>query len=164
LGLTALIGRAEFVHQTRPRWRFAVQGYDPRDILRGRYLNLQYDFNRAGPDTCAEWDAYGDPPQPEAWPPYNPQCCLCLTRTNPEGINPQVRAVSCEEAPRCDGWMRTEDVHPPVQFFIPEERAYELEQALRDHDAALEVVIDPNGHPSLTELYLDGIPWRERLE
>jgi uncharacterized membrane-anchored protein len=147
LGLAGLVGRAELVHQTRPRWRFRVQGYDPRDILRGHYLDLRYDFNRAGRDTCSD----------------EPDCCLCLTQIHPEGIDPEVRAVACDEAKLCDGWVLAGDMQPPIRYFIPEQRATELEQALRDSDAALEVVVDSAGHPSLTELYLDGLPWRERL-
>lgn len=159
LGLVAMIGRAEFVQQTRPRWRFDVEGYDPRDILRGRYLNLRYDFVRRGPDTCGVATPQG---------PFADRldygCCLCLHRTDPDGVNPEVRQTSCEEAQRtCDGWIRSEDMQPPIEYFIPEERAPQLEAALQDRNAAIELVVDPDGHPALVELYLDGLPWREAL-
>ncbi len=158
LGVLVLVGRAEYVQQTRPHWQFAVKGYDPRDVLRGQYLNLSYVFRHSGADTCGELE-------PEApWEAVASNCCLCLTRTDSRGIDPHVRQVTCDEARSCDGWIRAEAMLPPIQYFVPEDRALDLERALQTHDAAIELVVDENGLPALVELHLGGRPWREALE
>jgi uncharacterized membrane-anchored protein len=159
LGLVALIGRAEFVHRTRPHWEFRVTGYDPRDILRGHFLNLRYDLDRSGTDTCGSGEATWPLDERLDW-----GCCLCLTQTDGDRRNPEVRQMDCDQAEAtCDGWIRSGDMQPPIEYFIPEDRALELEAALRDREASIELVVDPEGHPALVELYLDGVPWRDAL-
>lgn len=160
LGLGVLVARAEYVVATRPHWHFEVEGYDPRDLLHGRYLQLRYRFNRVGEDTCRDPFGY-EQPRPaddgEFDVQLEPGCCLCLTRTHPEGIDPEVRQVSCDEARSCDGWMRSEAALPPVRYFVPEARALELERALQSGGALLEVVIDPEGQPSMVDLELASV-------
>ena len=63
----------------------------------------------------------------------------------------------------CRGWLRSEAVLPPMRYFVPEERAAELEQALRDSDAAIDLTCGPDGQPVIGDLYLDGVPWLEAV-
>ena len=41
---------------TNHEWRIKVRGYDPRDILRGRYIEFRYDFG----DTITTKEIDGD--------------------------------------------------------------------------------------------------------
>jgi hypothetical protein len=151
MGLLVLIGRAEFAIRGRDTWQIAIEGYDPRDLLHGHYLQYRYRFNWQGEDRCG---LDGDVARPER------DCCLCLTRSTPRGIDPPVHAVACDEAPACDGWLRSDRVAPPLRYFVPEQRARDLELALREREAALELTCGPEGEPAILELYLDGQPWR----
>ncbi len=152
LGLLALIGRAEYAVRHGPTWVIAIEGYDPRDLLHGHYLRYRYAFSFQGEDTC------GTPSS------LDPACCLCLTRTSADGRNPAVRQVWCSEADDvCDGVLRVEDVQPQQRYYVPEDRALELEEALRTRGAALELTIGPDGRPAVRDLLLEGRPWREVL-
>lgn len=155
LGLLALIGRAEVAVRSGPTWQIAIEGYDPRDLLHGRYLRYRYRFNWQGPDTC------GEPAGEEASRKPDRQCCLCLSRDNREGIDPPVSQVWCDDVDQCDGWLRAESVAGGQRYFVPEDRARELEDALRERDAALELTCGPNGEPAIRDLLLDGRPWRD---
>jgi hypothetical protein len=153
VGLLVLVGRAEWAVRSGPSWHVAISGYDPRDLLHGHYLRYRFDFTWAGESTCG----------PEEGKALTDGCCLCLTRTNERGIDPTVRQVSCDTARQCDGWLRSETVRPPLRHFVPEDRARELELALAERQASLELVCTPAGKPAIRELYLDGRPWREAL-
>ncbi len=155
LGLSVLIARAEFGAHFGPSWQISINGYGPRDGLHGRFLTYQYAFEWQGPHSC------GSSPQPN--PPLDPKCCLCLTRTDRDGINPLVRQVECHEAEACDGMLAASSVQGSQRYFVPEDRARELEGALRERNASLKLTCGPNGRPAIHDLYLDGQPWREVL-
>lgn len=156
VGLLFLVGRAEFAARSGPTWHIPIEGYDPRDLLHGRYLQYQFSFNWQGHSDCGGKVRGGQPDLDAA-------CCLCLTRTNDLGIDPPVRQLSCDEAKRCDGWLSTATVQPPLRYFVPEDRARELETALGEREASLELKGGPSGSPAILELYLDGTPWRQQL-
>ena len=145
VGLLVLVGKAEFAAHSGPTWHIPIEGYDPRDLLHGRYLQYQFRFNWQGKSDCGGQVTVGQPV-------LDPDCCLCLTRTNELGIDPAVRQVSCDEAERCDGWLRTEAVEPPLRYFVPEDRAPALEEALFEREASLELRCGPNGTPAIIEL------------
>lgn len=155
LGLMLLMARAEFAIRSGPTWQVSIEGYDPRDLLHGRYLRFRYRLNWQGPDTCGE----GDRDEDERT--LDRGCCLCLTRDNREGVDPPVRQVWCDDVDSCDGWLRADSVAGGQRYFVPEDRARELEAALRDRDAALELTCGPNGDPAIRDLLLDGRPWRD---
>lgn len=157
LGLIVLILRAQFTIASAPTWRIPIEGYDPRDLLAGQYLQYRFRFNWGSEHECGSGD--------EASPWLDHGCCLCLQRADPLGIDPEVTRVSCDSPPaRCDGVLEAAAVRPPLRYFIPEARATDLENALRTRAAALELVINPERAPAIVELYLDGRPWREVLQ
>lgn len=153
-GLLVLVGRAELAVRSGPSWQVAIEGYDPRDLLHGRYLQYQFDFNWQGQDTCG---FSGSTRSPSAG------CCLCLTRTQPTGIGPAARQVDCASVEGCDGWLQSDDVLPPLRFFVPEARATELERALAERAASMEFACTRAGKVAIRDLYLDGRPWRDAL-
>lgn len=172
LGLAGLIVRAEVKVRLGVEWLIGIEGYDPRDLLSGHFLRYRYAFNWDGADECGDQgreDASG-------WPSWRPpgrsairesaataSCCVCLTRRG-EGLKePSARLVSCEEAVSCDGSLRAADVTGPQKYFVPEDRAMELDRALRGREAALVLSIRRDSAPAVKELYLDGKPWREAL-
>lgn len=157
VGLLLLVARAEYAVRSGDSWLIPITGYDPRDLLYGRFLRYQYKFNWQGYDSCrSTW--MEDEHQ------LSPGCCLCLKRSNEQGFDPPVRQVQCEQAQKsCDGWLRSEAVMPPLEYFVPEDRALDLENELRTRAAALKLTCGPDGAPAISDLYLDGRPWREAL-
>lgn len=156
LGLAALVGRAEYATRNGPVWTIPIEGYDPRDLLHGQYLQYGYRLRWQGNDTCGA--------RPYGGHELAPGCCLCLTRDGATGYDPFVRQVECSSAPGiCEGTLRAETMQPPQRWFVPEDRAQALESALRAHDAAIELAVSPSGEPAVRELLLDRRPWRDVL-
>jgi uncharacterized membrane-anchored protein len=152
LGLIALIGRSEYAVRHGPTWAIPIEGYDPRDLLHGHYLQYRYQFKWQGEDTCGV--------RSTTERDLEPVCCLCLTRDRPDGFDPAVRQIWCEDAEAtCDGVLRVESVIPPLRYYVPEDRAFALEEALRTRGAALELRISPEAQPAIRGLLLDGRPW-----
>ncbi len=155
LGLAALVGRAEYAGSHGRTWTIPIDGYDPRDLLHGQYLQYRYRLHWDGRDTC------GATPNGVREPV--PGCCLCLSRSDDDGYDPWVRQVTCDQTDGCEGTLRAETLLPPLRYFVDEERAEDLEAALRDREAALELTVTPQGEPAVRELMLDRLPWREVL-
>lgn len=152
VGLLVMVGQAELGRQSGETWRIPIGGFDPRDLLHGRYLRYQFQFDWRDTSTC------GTATRPD------PDCCLCLGRSSSGGSNPSVRQVSCQEARQCDDWLRAGPLRPPLRYFVPEDRALALENALRERAAAIDVQRGVGGQPAIGMLYLDGRPWREALD
>jgi uncharacterized membrane-anchored protein len=168
IGLLGLVARSEWSVRTGSVWIIPIQGFDPRDLLHGRYLMYAYAFNWQGHNECGT--SAGQPrlpgPRPDpsavgAGPLLQPGCCLCLTRTKGKGTNPAVRQIDCQKAKNdCHAYVRSETVAPPQRFFVPEKRAAELEKALVDHKASIQLRARPSGSAAVVALYLDGRPCR----
>jgi hypothetical protein len=144
--LVIAIGIAKSEYQlNQPEWRFSIRGYDPRDLLRGQYLNYSIDFQEEYTSTCGP----------------SSDCCLCLMRN---GISnpPRVIRKSCPEAKACDGFIKVQYLETLNQFYIPEDKASEYEGLLRESaqsgQARILLSVDGNGVPAVKEIELNGVP------
>jgi len=142
--LSFLIIRAEIHINQGQEWQFKVQGYDPRDLLRGHYLrfNLRYNWTneKAGCESGVD-------------------CCLCLSDISQQ--TPEVKKTNCEVAKnQCDGYMRSEFERSLNRYYIPEDYALQAEQILRDagaeNNAFLSVSISNTGEPQITDMIIRG--------
>jgi len=148
LGLMALIGRAELNLRNGRTWELPISGYDPRDLLSGHYLRYQYRFQwLEGATSCGNGED------------IDPDCCLCL-QPRPGSREPLVHGVRCEAVEGCLSWLRGRDVAGEQRYFVPAERAAELEHALRDRPASLRVAIGDDATLAVDTLLLDGAPWQ----
>lgn len=167
VGLLGLVVRSELARQGA-EFRLGIVGYDPRDLLAGHFLRYQYELDWQGESSCGvgypSSAAGGNEPAVSARPHLQSGCCLCLTRQGQPPSSPAVRQVSCAEVRGCDGWLYSEQLQPPQRYYVPEDRALELEHALRGRKAAVDVVTSPSGTAAVRELYLDGLPWRTALD
>jgi uncharacterized membrane-anchored protein len=146
LGVLTGVARSELHYRRSQEWQFAVAGYDPRDLLKGHYIAYRLNFREIpGSSRCPDDDA---------------SCCLCLTRTNRD--EPDVSRLRCDEANTCDGRLRADTLSTLDRYYVPEARAHEAEQRLRDgaarQTARLVVAIDPAGKPQVKNLLVDGQP------
>lgn len=94
----------------QPTLRIAIVGYDPRDLLRGHYLQFRLDL-AAG----------------ESAP------CACLDANPADALRPLVRAVACDAPPTpaaCPHFI--ESPRQTFRYYATQERALELEKLLRD--------------------------------
>ena len=132
-------------------WQISIEGYDPRDLLRGHYLRFSYDWAIKEGESCAG----------------RAVCCLCLSEVTGNGnIEPSVRPIDCNAPERksCDAviddggkmlWAGQQ------QYFIPEDRAKDLEKMLWDPDRPFHVEVAipaAGGKPAIRGLYIDGRP------
>lgn len=149
LAIVLGIVRAErFLGRTRD-FVLEMGGYDPRDLLRGHYLQFQLRV-----DPLAE----REPCDPQA----GETCCLCLTAAGSGAVSPAERATCDTARDACDGMLPLAVLSRAYRFYVPEARATELEEQLRDamprRAAHAVLAIAPDGTMRVRELRIDGRP------
>lgn len=152
LAIGAAILRAELSLERASDFVFEIEGYDPRDLLRGHYLQFRL---RVDPVPVREPcdDASG-------------QCCLCLTRVA-ASEPPRAERTSCATARAvCDGALHTRYLNQSHRYYVPEAQAAALErrliEAMQRRKAEVVLAIDETGQARVRELRIDGraIPGR----
>lgn len=133
-------------HGARARdFAFAIDAYDPRDLLRGHFLRFRLVIDE-GPavEPCG-----GD----------GAPCCLCLAARG-NGLASAARATCATARARCDGWLELAAARAEMRFWIPEDGAAGLEARLREatsrRAARAILAIDPAGAVRVRALELDG--------
>ena len=137
--------RAELQLSRSQRWAFEVEGYDPRDLLRGHYVRYRIRFDQGEAlQTCDDSDA---------------DCCLCLHAT-PSGVPPRVQRATCEIARTCAGMLQTRYLPSLQRYYVPEAKATDLARRLADAEprrrAVVLLAIDRRGKPAVDALLIDG--------
>ena len=123
--------------------RLAIQGYDPRSLLSGRYILYQINWDKTHPDEIRRLSLY----------------------TN---INVQKDCiVFSDEDENCwwnDDWE--EKVGYKQRFYIPEENANQLDRLFSKNNHLFEVLYacQKGRKPIPVELLIDGKPWRDFLK
>lgn len=145
--------RAEHHLRHNRRWVFDVTGYDPRDLLRGHYIQYRLVLDESDPAESGVEPCDEDP---------GAGCCLCLAANVPGGPTKVVR-TTCEAAiSRCDGALQTRYLDELQRYYIPEDRAGELSELFRDaaqdHRTQVVIAIDEAGRPQVDTLLVDDVP------
>ncbi len=159
LGVVALIARAEVKTRMGETFRVGITGYDPRDLLHGHYLQYRYDWDWQGEHGCGGGEGIETAAFDRSL--ADAECCVCLTRRGSPPAIPSARRVACQAVEECDAWLSGAEVAPPRRFFIPEEKASQLEAAFQKHRAQVDLTVRASGQASVGELYLENRPWRE---
>jgi uncharacterized membrane-anchored protein len=147
LAIATGILRAELHRDRAELWQFPVRGYDPRDLLRGQYLNYTIDLPpRGGKLECG----------------HAGECCLCLMRTT-ANEPPSMHYQGCQQAKlACDGIVQQRYLSDAQRYYVPEARAGEAEMRLREGvargTARVVLAVDAAGKPQIEELLVDGAP------
>lgn len=121
-----------------------ITGYDPRDLLSGHYLIYQIDYGVSGlcPSTYSE----------------KRTGYICLDEpkrfsfSQPDGCSKMIRGV-CNYSRFEAGIER---------FYVPQEKALELEQRIRSKSASIVLSIPPSGQAQVKDLLIDGRSWRDQ--
>lgn len=153
--------------ETASQWRIHITGYDPRDLLKGRYLRYRFDWNIAEGDSLS-CDKF-----------RKNDCCICLTeKTAGDKKYPKAKVMSCRRTKRrqCDGIARSESDNGNFniglrKYFVDERVATPLDRLLRRRSGDsvnfdLDLLLAPSSkqypvidtNPQLGELYVNGEP------
>lgn len=119
LGLAALWAQSDLTYNTGTEWEVPIQGYDPRDYLRGHYVEFSYDWPGGGELGDIIYGA------------------LCL-----EGEAPVVaNVVWLDDGQKCDHPVRADasgayqrDALWRGRLYIGQERAAKLQEQLQNRD------------------------------
>ena len=150
LMLVTSIAFSEYRLSMAATWRFPIEGFDPRDLLRGRYIRFRLRLVEDQPlETCSAVD-----PQ---------DCCLCLERQGDATAVPRMRRATCATArAQCEGTLTLRDADREQRYYVPEARARELEarvqEAARRGAAYVELSIHRGNRPQIRRLIIDGEP------
>jgi len=153
IALAFMIGQAEWRLAHSETWIFNMQGYDPRDLLRGHYLIFQLEIE---PKPHNEEASVCDP--------ITDDCCYCLTpgaEIARVGFETELTSLSCSQAQTtCSAFVRAEPLQSLRRFYIPESHREMLEdrlfEAQRARMAHLLVAVDENGYPAISQMILQG--------
>jgi uncharacterized membrane-anchored protein len=118
-----------------------ISGYDPRDLLSGHYLIYRIDYGIQG--LCSE--DFGQ---------YEAHVCLEPLRyslTRPEDCAKLIRGV-------CNSGRFEAGIE---KYYVPEERALELEDKVRSKSASIVLALTPGGQAQVKDLLIDGHSWQE---
>jgi hypothetical protein len=152
---------------TYQSWRIKIIGYDPRHILKGRFIRYSYEF---------DWNDGSDKQTCEA---FKDDCCLCL---NGEYEAPKAELLSCSSITDsyCTGILKGKWKNEwrgfdfgLREYYTDERAAKTLDKILRAGEVEMHVDLKlrpmENGSPVLTkkarlgELYIDGKPLSQML-
>ncbi len=146
VGLVGTIVKSEVAVRSGAEFRFLIEGYDPRDLLRGQYLQFQVRENWGDEvDSCGE----------------DSECCACL-RSSGSKRPPSFHRATCETArAECEHFISIDQLEALRRYYIPEERARELEKRLRkaarEEAAVIVVSVSKNGRASIKDLLIDDV-------
>jgi uncharacterized membrane-anchored protein len=129
-----------------------VQPVDPRDIFRGDYVNLSYEFSRGGVEGIGASDQYGK--RWEGRPVY--------VSLMPDSDGVHMRAGKATVLKPATGLylkgqiMRYGSLTFGIEsYFVPEGTGYQYEQAIRNHKLSAELAVTSGGQAALRGLRIE---------
>lgn len=130
VGLTGMWASTERWHRQGTDWLVPVEGYDPRDLLRGHYIQFRYAWPGAEEATFSPSATI----EPENYPFGG-----CITGTAPE-IERVVRMISASDRAACryplasseTTMFGTADLPRAGRLYVAQTAARGLEERLRD--------------------------------
>ena len=160
VALAAMIGQQEWLRSHVTVLNVAVRGVDPRDLLRGHYLTAGFAWN---------WER---PPGTDGRMAAGTLCVKGIdarqqasVRFIPDSAGDQTIAGGCQLLIPGGLWGRDGFVpatihtaNGSIKLFVPEVRAGELEQLIRERPGSLTVdlAVRADGHVSIQALRVDG--------
>lgn len=164
MAMIFMIATNHYKENAYQEYRIAIDGYDPRDLLKGHYIRFTYDW----PDNTVNKFGYSEYSRKE-------QLCVCFSG---DPLQPNVRfdlckgknseGQACDAGVRVNGWGGGTGFQPDQElrnYYVAEDHAYTLETMLREgrHKFSVGIVPQPGGEAVLKMMYVDGIPLDEYL-
>lgn len=172
-GILGLIAHTEYHLKQGETFLVEITGYDPRDMLKGHYLNFQFKWRYDLEKTRRFAKVH-----PRQW---SQEDYLCVIG---KGNDYKTYPVKLESAGECQfvikGQFYASGQHHNYdqklvdefgedeftfrtgveEFYVPEEHAKTLEALLREKKSFMEIQLNHQNRPMLKELYIDNKPWR----
>jgi hypothetical protein len=130
VGLAGLWGMSEYRSRQGTDWEVEIQGYDPRDLLRGHYVEFTYNWPEDGEDAAPI----------NLWWDRDPIERLCLRGDAPV-IETAVELNADDSAQGCDAVLKMNPYSVYGQsgllrgrLYVEQSRASELEKQMADRD------------------------------
>ena len=147
LGIITFLAQTQYQASIGLKYRVNIRGYDPRDLLRGRYLRYTFDLDTidSSSSSITKW---------------NSQYCFIRRSTT----DYEIKQISKEQSTKeCSSVLSATKLIRGQKYFIPESHAQQLETKLRDRTvkATVDLIINNNHHFTVGQLYFDGKPWEE---
>lgn len=181
--LLGFVGLHTVNQKTGTSWVVDIEGYDPRDLLRGHYLTYRYVWNWGENHS----NCVGE------------NCCMCINQAEAnDNKNPVVAVMECEQAhqagqcmsaikgrgfarPAVTGVMtRPSQSFAPqfhighrkdsglTKYYIPEKYAKKLDRMLRgrdeEHSFAIGLRVNEVGVAFIETMYINGKPLNQWLD
>ena len=118
-------------------WHLPIRGFDPRDLLRGRYIEFRYDTN--------------------AFPKIDDGMVLCL---NGELESPTFTSIDRTNIDECAAWIDPieANLYGSHRFYMPESIADEADNLFRQRDNNFHALVTiRNGQLRLQSLSVNNI-------
>jgi hypothetical protein len=119
--VAAYAGWLGVTRESQPALRIAITGYDPRDLLRGHYLEFRLDL-------------------PEA----DELACACLLPVDHDALRPAAVRSQCTPPPR-DCRHPIAAPRQPFRYYAAEERALALQDELARNPGSASVLVHFHG-------------------
>lgn len=146
VGYLGAIGVAEARRAGAPRVEVRIEGYDPRDPVRGHYLQFRLTVESdLAPDPLTPWQI-----------PYD-QACLGPVK---KGVT-SVLGFSGSKPKECTGPLPLSFVQDSHRFYIQQDAAPILEKAVLDGRGTAVILLLKPEKALVHELKVDGKPWTE---
>ncbi|MFA7441544.1 MAG: GDYXXLXY domain-containing protein [Sphingomonadaceae bacterium] len=137
VGLLAGIAVNQAQVRDADTWRLPIEGYDPRDLLRGHYINFRYAWRTAGdPRLCSRRS-----------------CTLCLEKGD-GGVVARFAAADSECSAKVDVVASNIDISQGFarqrsqfssRIFVSEVSAPRMEKMLQEQPVELVALLTPEG-------------------
>lgn len=123
-------------------WELPIAGYDPRDLLRGRYILFTYDVIRNDNTPNGDYVA-------------------CL---NGDRQNHDVEVVYRTDKFGCDAWVYKNHLQGQQRYYIPESIADRADALTRTQADRIKALVEiKNGRLILKTLLIDGVDIAEYI-
>lgn len=146
------IGLAEAKRRGAPQIEVKIEGYDPRDLLRGQYLQYRIVAEDGEPESSRvintePWARAGMYRSYACAAPKNPPVWVVYQY---DGARP----------PACKLDLPTEFLYEAHRYYIQQNRGLELEEAVREGRASVRLRVVSSREVLVEQLLVDGAPIR----
>ncbi|MEO0424238.1 MAG: GDYXXLXY domain-containing protein [Pseudomonadota bacterium] len=135
LGFIGSIALAEIGRWGAPAIQIAIEGFDPRDPIRGRYLLYRVSTNA-----------------PRAVDGYPAQACA---GTPEAGISPVYLLGPDWSTSKCEHTLPVDFVLDDHRYFVQQDKARELERAVRERRASIVIRLSSERRVAVEELVIE---------
>lgn len=126
----------------------SIEGRDPRDLFRGRYLVYQvmYGVEKLCYDNTSRFKRQG---------------FICLDEGQKSFSYTRISGCTNLIIGAC---QRRRFIAGIEKYFVPEEKARDLEKYVLEKRGSLKLSLSADGKPQIKDLLIDGKPWKEVIE